>query len=378
MPLNAGSGSSRMPVLVVTGFLGSGKTTLLRKALRDKRFARSLVLVNEAAPTGIDDRVIGASPARAVRLLGNGCLCCAIQEDLRQSLLDVVDDPSLTSRIERIVIETSGLADPVSAIATLAAHPRLARALQLQAVVTVIDAQQALEQADEFVEFGAQAEAADLFVLAKSRLASGERIGRTRELLACLNPLAEACDADAPSVVRKLASVDTRQPATGPAPAPIRGWLPRPGIAAGTGGRLIRISSRSPEPARHTANVTAFTIHLDDPVDWIRFSTWFSAMLHAHGRRMLRVKGVLALRETPEPVLLNAVRHVVHFPEHLASRPDDARGSSLVFIVRDLAPDEVLLSLRAFVTGETDRHEPMARSEKPPGDSGHAASSRIG
>src|SRR5699024_9458795 len=105
----------RLPVLIVSGFLGSGKTTLLRDALGEDAFRYSLVLVNEAAQLGVDDRLLRTVGSHEVRLLGNGCLCCAVQDDLRRSLLELVDDRALRQQVDRIVIETSGLADPVSA-----------------------------------------------------------------------------------------------------------------------------------------------------------------------------------------------------------------------------------------------------------------------
>lgn len=329
----------RLPVLVVSGFLGSGKTTLLQRILQGSTMRRSLVLVNEAADLGVDDRVLRTRSGQSVRLLGNGCLCCAVEEDLRQTLLGIVDDASLTDGLERIVIETSGLADPVPAIATLAAHPRLAGSLRLQAVVTVVDVLQFARQAREFPEFRSQVESADVLVLSKSDLSSPGRAARARRWLEKANPLAELHDAKSPEMGRTLADAGSR-------------------FVAGAALRRHFFSARSAGAdgdaavVPHTAGVESFALRFEQPIDWIRFTTWFSLLLHAHGQRMLRVKGIVAFDDGGSPVLVNSVRHVVHAPEHLPAWPDDDRSMYLVFIVRDLRPADILRSMQAFAAAQ--------------------------
>lgn len=327
----------RIPVLVVSGFLGSGKTTLLASVLQGDRMARSLVLVNEAAQLGVDDRILRTRSGRAVRLLGNGCLCCAVEEDLRRTLLGIVDDPSVLDGLERIVIETSGLADPVSAIATLAAHPRLAGALRLQAVVTVVDALQAADQFREFPEFASQVESADVLVLSKSDLASDDGVERAIRWLEQLNPLADVYDARSSDIGRSLAHAGSRFLSD----RAIRPWSFAPRRESGDG--IVAPT------ARHTTGIEAFAIRMEKAIDWIGFTTWFSLLLHAHGQRLLRVKGIVALDGGDAPVLVNSVRHVVHPPEHLPGWPDDDRSMYLVFIVRGLRPDDIARSMAAFL-----------------------------
>lgn len=334
------SGAARLPVLIVSGFLGSGKTTLLTEVLRDDEMARSLVLVNEAAELGVDDRILRTRSGQAVRLLGNGCLCCAIEDDLRQMLLEVVDDAALIGGLRRIVIETSGMADPVSAIATLAAHPRLAARLRLQAVVTVVDVLQAEEQSREFVEFVSQAQSADVLVLSKTDLAAPDQVARVTRMLERLNPLAESYDAGSSEIGRVLADASSRF-LSGRA---VREWSFAPQAAGEDRARL-------PMP-HHTTSVDAFAIRFGAAIDWIRFTTWFSLLLHAHGQRLLRVKGIVAFDGADAPVLVNAVRHVVHPPEHLAEWPEGDRSPYLVFVVRELRPHDLLRSLEVFLDAE--------------------------
>lgn len=327
-------GIRRLPILVVSGFLGSGKTTLLREVLQGERMTRSLVLVNEAAEIGIDDRILRTRRGQLVRLLSNGCLCCAVEEDLRQTLLGIVDDPEVVGKLERIVIETSGLADPVSAIATVAAHPRLAGTLRLQAVVTVIDVMQAEEQLRDFSEFAPQVESADILVLSKCDLAHAESIADVKRWLAQLNPLAELYDRQLTNVGHVLADASSRFLSD----RAVRQW---PFASRGDGANVVK--------AHHTVDVTAFGIRIAAAFDWIRFTTWFSLLLHAHGQRLLRVKGIVAFDDGKFPVLINSVRHVVHPPEHLSDWPDDDHSMFLVFIVRDLRPSDVLRSLETFL-----------------------------
>lgn len=345
---------ARLPVLVVSGFLGSGKTTLLRKVLQGPGMARSLVLVNEAARLGVDDRVLRTRGGPAVRLLGNGCLCCAIEEDLRQALLDVVDAPDVLGRIDRIVIETSGLADPVSAIATLAAHPRLSGALRLQAVVAVVDVLQAIEQLRDFPEFASQVECADVLVLSKTDLASADEIEQVERRLEQMNPLAASYDARSADVGREFADASSRFLSD----RAVRQWSFAPQREEGDGAGRVH----------HPPGVEAFAIRIGKPIDWIRFTTWFSLLLHAHGRRLLRVKGIVSFDDGESPVLVNSVRHVVHPPEHLPEWPDEDRSMFLVFIVRDLHPADVLRSMERSLgatLGDCALVSPPIRSSGP-------------
>ncbi len=352
---------ARLPVLIVSGFLGSGKTTLLTQALGDPRFERSLVIVNEAAPLGIDDRLLRAVTNGPVALLGNGCLCCVVQDDLKRSLLEVVDDPSLAGRVDRVVIETSGLADPVSVIATLSAHPRLTARLRLQAVASTVDALHAESQLEESPEFAAQVQCADLLLVTKSDLAGAERAHAVSGLVGSMNPLATVIDrADRP--IEALLHASSRF-TTGP---PASRWLPHadPVESDNDYVRLARVGGSARD--RHTRGVVAFAIAASRRLDWVAFSTWLSLLVHAHGPKLLRIKGVIDVADGETPVVVNVVRHVVHFPEHLAEASVAPGESRLVFLVRDIAPAEMLRSMSAFV-GEGCRLAPEARLPASPG-----------
>jgi len=336
---------TRLPVLVVSGFLGSGKTTLLREALHDPRWQRSLVIVNEAAELGIDDQLLRPAAGTPVRLLQNGCLCCAVQSDLKRTLLETVDDPALTPRVDRIVIETSGLADPVSVIASLSAHPRLSGRLRLQAVVTTVDALHAEVQLDESPEFTAQVQCADMLILTKQDVAVAEQVERVARLLRSMNPMAAIVGRN-DGIVDELLHASSRFTTERFASQ----WLAST-VADPVGDGYVRLSPLAGVHGRnrHTRGVVAFAVTAKRRVDWVLFSTWLSLLVHAHGQRLLRIKGLLEVADDEPPIVVNVVRHVVHFPEHLAEPPFDRCGSCLVFLVRDLEPADIRRSLSAFV-----------------------------
>lgn len=334
-----GVGDPRLPVLILAGFLGSGKTTLLRAALQRSELRRTLVIVNEAAGQGVDDRLLATS-GEPVRLLANGCLCCSADDGLGRSLLRIAEDEALLRSVDRIVIETSGLADPAPAFAALARAGQVSARMRLHAIVTLVDAMHADAQAVESPEFALQLQAADRVLVSKLELPGAAPLAALRELVGRINPLAGVDAADAAT----LAALVQRE-------APPRAdriaadWLPA-GPAQATTGPRIRLPGASFR--RHDGNVRSFCLEFDQRVDWNALSVWLSLMLHVHGSRLLRIKGFVAVEQGHAPVVIHCVRHVVHFPEHVADWPDQRRTSYLVFIVRELEPERVLRSFLAF------------------------------
>lgn len=353
----SGMGDPRLPVLMLSGFLGSGKTTLLRAALQRSDLRRTLVIVNEAAPQGVDDRLLATS-GEPVRLLGNGCLCCRIDDELGRSLLRIAEDEALLRSVDRIVIETSGLADPAPAVAAIARAGQVSARMRLHATTTLVDAMHAGAQAGESPEFALQLQAADRVLVSKLDLPGAAPLAAVRELVERINPLAgvEAADAAA------LAALIHRE-APSRADRIAADWLPA-GPAQAPGGPRIRMPGATPS-RRHDGDVRSFCLEFDQRVDWNALSVWLSLMLHVHGSRLLRIKGFVAVDQGSAPVVIHCVRHVVHFPEHLTDWPDERRTSSLVFIVRDLEPEQVLRSFLAF-TGR-----PCARVAGGPGPAMH-------
>lgn len=350
----------RIPVYIVTGFLGAGKTTLLRQALKEPELHGTLLLVNEVAEIGVDDRLIRLSGADTV-LLPNGCLCCTASENLGATLQGVVESESFKG-VQRIIVETTGLADPLPVISTIAINPFLTARLRVELVLTVVDALHADECEADSTDYGRQVQAADVVLMSKTDLATSAQTEAAHRKVARLNPLASCQPATArhfaelmlhPSDQRadKLATsglfselVEMDAPSIGGA---IPGYDARMERSEGRRTRL-RLGAR-PLPASHSLQVRSFCLELGEDLDWVRLSIWLSLLLHRHGANILRVKGFLALENRSSPVVINCVHHVIYFPEHLSEWPEGDRKSSLVFITRDLSPDLVLRSLLACV-----------------------------
>jgi G3E family GTPase len=304
----------KTPVALVTGYLGSGKTTLIRAMLESPALGETAVIVNELGEIGIDHAILRRVDERTV-LLASGCVCCTLRGDLADELRDLVDRrasgeiPPFT----RVVVETTGVADPAPVLATLVSEPLVSSQYVLESVIATVDAQHGLRGE----ESERQVAAADVLVVTKADLADPDAV---EEAVGELNPVA--------AVVRAVqGDVD-------------------PALLLGE-----RRTVAPPVHARDDAHddVAAVSLVLEGPVDWLGFGVWLTMLLHARGREILRVKGLLDVGGEG-PLLVDAVQHVVHPPVHLDAWPDDDRRSRLVLIGRRLDPARLERSLRSFVT----------------------------
>ena len=388
--------SRLVPANVVTGFLGSGKTTLLRRLLASPRLASCAVLVNEFGEVGLDHHLLEAVTGSMV-LLDNGCVCCAVRDDLRGALLELHGrrERGEVPRYDRVVIESSGLADPAPVLHTLTADPVLRHHYRPGAVVTVVDALHGSAQLDRYPESVKQAALADRMILTKTDLAAPEAARVLEARLRAMNPTApirragpparggatggeEAGASDAAALlVEDAHRVDSRQAEVErwfglDGGRPEGGWpeggSARPEASAGAG--AVHASATSPAgggdgrppaesaPHDHTDDVTSFRVETDEPIDWTVFGIWLGMLLHRHGEDILRVKGIVDVPELEGPVLLNAVQHTVHPPTHLPAWPRTwereadghapRRRTRIVFIVRGLQRSRIERSLAAF------------------------------
>jgi G3E family GTPase len=317
-----------MPLHLLSGFLGSGKTTLLRRMLDTPALGDSAVLVNELGEIGLDHHLLRHIDGETI-LLRSGCICCTVRDDLGDALKDLL---SRQGRGEippfaRVVVESTGLADPVPILSTVATDPALRHHFRIGRVVTTVDAVNAALQSREQPEWAKQVAVADHIVITKTDIASPEAL--LPELRA-INPGAGLHDVIEPSM-------------------DVAALLDAPDLSAETLAWTMPQSQQQSAPA-HAAGVHSFCIVFDRPVDWVTLGIWLTMLLHAHGERVLRVKGLLDVAGAAHPVLINGVQHVMHRPLHLDAWPDADRRSRLVFIVRGLPRDLIERSCRAFLT----------------------------
>lgn len=320
--------SDRLPLFVVTGFLGSGKTTLVQRFLRGPGGQGTGVVVNEFGETGLDHQLM-VHAAENVELIGDGCMCCARRADVGRALYDLVrlSREAGQTRFARAIIETSGLADPAPIVGTIARDPWLRQHVELVSVIAVIDAVAGLRNLKDFEEARRQVAISDALVVTKTDLRASvdpHDIVRAARRIA---PDLVAHDAQDPdfSLVKLFDKVD------GAAVTQRRG-----GLFAAT------------EAGEHDVAVGSFTLSLPDQIDWPAFTLWLSALLHRHGDRILRVKGLIRTSAGANPVVIHGVQHSMHPPVHLVG-PDDGQKSFLVFITRELDRRRIEDSLTRFL-----------------------------
>ena len=293
----------RTPVVLVTGFLGSGKTTLISRLLERPELGETAVIVNELGEVGIDHHLLRRVDERTV-LLSSGCVCCVLRGDLADELRDLLNrrDAGEIPHFRRVVIETSGVAEPAPIVHTLLTDPLLPHHYSLTAVVATVDGQHGV-RGHEAVQ---QIAAADTLVLTKVDVAEPAAVHEVERELERLNPLARTLRAAYGEVDPSLVLTPSR--------------------------RDVR-DLPAPDGHVHPDAVRAVTLTLDRAVDWTAFGIWLTMLLHAHGTEILRVKGLLDTGAAG-PLLVNCVQHAVHPPVHLDTWPDDDRSSRLVVIGR--------------------------------------------
>jgi G3E family GTPase len=323
------------PVTVLTGFLGAGKTTLLNHLLRQPALARTAVLVNEFGEIGLDHLLVEKLDDTTV-LLNAGCLCCTIRGDLARVLREMLPR-ARRDEISRIIIETTGLADPVPILTTLMTDPVAASAYRLDGIVTVVDAVNGLLNLDTQEEAVRQAAVADRIVITKADLADPAPL---RDRLRSLNPGARVTEAiqgviDPSAILNAGLFV-----AAGKIPD-VAGWL--------DAAAFEDADHHHHDPNRHDARIGAFCLTFQEPLHWPALAMWLEMLVASKGEHLLRVKGILNLRDQDRPVAIHVVRHLIHPPAKLPAWPaDDPCTSRLVFITRDLPRSVIEDGLRAF------------------------------
>ena len=314
----------RIPVTVVTGFLGAGKTTLLRAFLATPEGQGTAVVVNEFGATGIDDALVRSSADQTV-LLGNGCLCCITRSDLQLALHRMVIERERGEipAFKRIVIETSGLADPSPILQTFATDRALGEVFHVEALVTVVDAEAGRDTLSWSSEARRQAILADRLVISKTDIAGeGDAEALTAQLRA-LNPGAEILQA----VNGALDPSRLTEPADD--------------------ARNTFVAE-----AAHSDGIGSFVIAESSPMPWPAFAQAMDTLMALRGPDLLRVKGFLDVQGCQGPVVVQFVQHLAHPPVELAAWPDNNRQSRVVFITKNISEQQVrdlFAAVRALV-----------------------------
>ena len=358
-----------IPLTVLTGYLGSGKTTLLRALLKRPEMAGTAVIVNEFGEVGLDDALIEAAQEDTI-LLPSGCVCCAVRGDLVKALLKLHEDAMQGSipDLQRVVLETTGLADPAPIAQTLINDHDLFRIYRLDGIVTTVDTQHGLGQLDTAYETARQIAVADRIILTKTDLVDSETVDRVTERVRALNPAAPICTAVSgaidPSELFNLNAYEIR------GQADVGHWLAAERYAAHDEGCLSADCDHPHHHHHHDGDhhlhgISSFCLTFDAPLEAAKLEFAIELLRSAHGSKLLRIKGLLNVVEHEQPFVIHGVQHVFYPVEMLERWPTGDRRSRIVFITRDLDEAQVrahFAPLLQSVIGD----EPAGRGDTEP------------
>lgn len=341
------SPEQRIPVAVITGFLGSGKTTLVNAVLKKPACGQAAVVVSEYGVVGVDHVLIQA-PSKRMRLVDGGCMCEYVHEEVAASLLNLLDQrvPGTETEFDRVIIETSGLGDPVPIIQMLQIDPEISKHFELRVVLTLADSLHALEHLDSYAQSLKQVAVADVLVLTKIDVASPEAVDELSARLRTLNPGARQVRAAHGDLDASLLDGTPHQP--GRDLAEVQQWL------AGDAFKLPTRDDKSP--------IRTFSLVYDGEATIPGLVLWQHLLSGFRGGGLLRVKGIVNVEG--RPYAIHAVQTIVSEPVPLDEWPDDDRRSRMVFIVRGLNEQALRDTFAAFsFEGGRDRRNMVIRPD---------------
>ena len=336
---------SPIPISVLTGFLGSGKTTVLRHLVREGALSRTLVLVNEFGEVGLDHHLLTPIDDDTLVALDSGCICCTIRADLAQALSEA---PWRYSRegerwFDRVIIETTGIADPAPVLQTILGEPKVVSTYSLASVITVVDAINGASTLDNHEEAIKQVAVADRILITKTDL-PGSRIDDLQRLLLDLAP-----SAPTNKVVDGVSQIGwffgSGQYSLENRSEQVRDWLNFNDQEQTSSSHQHH--AHKPDPSRH-GKILASHLTFEEPVDAALFESCLQVLLDFRGPDLLRIKGIINVAGVDRPMVIHGVQHVFHPPEILECWPDDDRSTRIVIIAKDLDHQQIASCFEGF------------------------------
>ena len=345
--------SQRLPVSVLTGFLGSGKTTVLNHLIQQPALSRTLVLINEFGEIGLDHDLVTHSKDDVVIEMSSGCLCCTVRGDLAKTLREAPGRFASAGELwfDRVVIETTGLADPAPILHTLMTEPAVARRYRLDGVISTVDAVNGGGTLDRQIEPVKQAAMADLLLITKADLVDLDALRRLQDRLRVLNPAAPQFIAENGAVDPTLLfDAGLYNPKT--KSLDVQNWLKAEAYAEphdhehGTAGHGHACELN--DVNRHDAHIKAVCLTIHEPIRCDALDHWLESLLLLRGADLLRTKGIINVADLDGPVVIHGVQHIFHPAVMLKEWPSEDRRSRIVFITRDIDESVLRDTLRMF------------------------------
>lgn len=377
--------SNAVPVSILTGFLGAGKTSLLNRLLKDPDLTDTAVIINEFGDVSLDHLLVEASSDGIIEL-SDGCLCCTVRGELVDTLADLMDrmQTGKIKPLKRVVIETTGLADPAPVLQSVMGNPVIAQSYRLDGVVTVVDAANGLSTLDHHEEAVKQVAMADRLVISKISLATPDAVNALKARLRALNPRAPMIDGDLPEAGKaELFHCGLYDPAT--KIADVGRWLQDEAAAdhhdhdhdhdhdhehghCGHENCGHDHHHHHHDENRHGADIRSFSLVHDRPIEPMALEMFVDLLRSAHGEKLLRMKAIVSMTDNPDrPLILHGVQTVFHAPQRMAAWPDPAdRRTRMVLITKDL-PEAFVRDLFDAFTGKPriDRPDRQALEDNP-------------
>ena len=351
----------QIPVSVLTGFLGSGKTTVLNRLLRDPAMARVMVIINEFGEIGIDHELVESATDDLV-LLQSGCLCCTVRSDLIETIegLLIKKSRSEIPQFDRIVIETTGLADPAPILQAVMTDSLVGNCLGLDGVIATVDAVVGEATLDRYMEAVKQVAVADRLLLTKTDLVKENRCRAIERRLRALNPAAPIIHTTDGAVdPHRLFDVGLYNPAT--KSLDVQRWLDHEKYNFASGQEYgghdgHAIDGHGPTHGhggagvnRHDSHINAVCMVVNEPIPGEALDRWLRSLFLLNGPDLLRFKAIVNVAELPGPMILHGVQHLIHPPKMLKRWPSDDRRTRMVFITHDIDERVLRDSLGQFM-----------------------------